>query len=236
MIITINIDELRNKIYDIGFFKDFMKITVKNIFKTLNCKITRNTINIINIPNQYINFIGKTIEKILNSEDFWNEYDSYVYQISLNNKNFKMLDLLFDMFGVNTKDQSKFLQKLDNIQIGYNEDLHFITKSPLENNINSRVIQTKISNDAYFYKIQHNSNIESNSAIKIFKNLNLKINDYKIIDNPKDTYSFQIILDDDLESYVELLYVYDKNVLLKYNDKILDNYKNYSVQVKLFNK
>lgn len=231
MIVTIDTNQIKHKIYDLDFFKDFMKITVKNIYKTLNCKITKNEINIINIPNKYVNFITKTLEKILNSEEFWEEYESYIYQTSLDNKNFKMIDLLFDMFNVTQKNQIPFLKTLDNIQIGYNEDLHFITKEPLNNSIDNRIVQTRLTNDVYFYKIQHNTNLHSNSAIQIFKNL--KLDDYRIIDNPKNTYSFQIILDNDLNSYVELLYVYDKNQILKYIDKILDNYKNYSVEVKL---
>lgn len=231
MIVTIDTNEIIHKIYDLDFFKDYMKITVKNIYKTLNCKVTKNKISIINIPIKYIHFITKTLETILNSDEFWEEYESYIYQTSLDNKNFKMIDLLFDMFNVTKKEQIPFLQTLDNVQIGYNEDLHFITKSPLVNSVDNRIVQTRLTNDAYFYKIQHNTNLHSNSAIKIFKNL--KLDEYRIIDNPKNTFSFQIILDNDLDSYVELLYVYDKNEILKYIDKILDNYKNYSVEVKL---
>ena len=76
-----------------------------------------------------------------------------------------MIDLLFDMFNV-TKEQIPF-KTLDNVQIGYNEDLHFITKSPL---VNLLIIECSNKLQTLLYKIQHNTNLHSNSAIKIFKN------------------------------------------------------------------
>ena len=54
-----------------------------------------------------------------------------------------------------------------------------------------------------------------------------------IINKPSEMYSFQIILDKDLDSYAQLLYVYEKNEIMKRSKQILDDYNKFSVEVKL---
>lgn len=228
MIITININPFKNKIKDLDFFKDYIKICIRKINKLLKCKITPNQINILNVPVNYVDFIKKTIDVLLNSDTFWSDYNSYVFESSLDSKEFKLIDLFFDMFNLKPKQQSKIFKKIDNLQIGYNEDLYFFTKKKINSN---DVIETRIADNTYFYKIQHNSDIHKDSSIKIFNNL--KLDDYKIINKPSNMYSFQIIVDEDIDSFSELLYIYDKNEVYKYSNMILDNYKKFSTTIKL---
>ena len=160
MIIEIDINQFKSKIYDIDFFKDYMKICVRKIHPLLKCRVTIGAINVINVPILYVDFINRTLITILDSEHFWKDYQSYIYKSSLNNKNFKLIDLLFDMFNIKPNDQLNLLQTINNVQIGYDEKLKIFTKTPLPNK--DRLVETHIANNAYFYKIQHNSDVHTN--------------------------------------------------------------------------
>lgn len=195
-------------------FNNRLKNAIKHVYPSMLFKISRDDdsqIIIEDVPIIYVNSIKNTLEHIFENIDFDSESSSSENDDSL-------IKLMFKSFGIeNLDDRESFLNQILNIRIEYKEDLFFYSNTLIQDKPRLKMLYG--NDNRYFYKINYNSKLHTNSSLKLFNNIiqaNSQSKEISIINNPSTLFKFQFKLETDLNILTKIIKVYRKSDILKY--------------------
>ena len=207
--------------------KDFdnkIEKAIKEVYPSLIFKPPRKNgskIVVQGVPIMYVNSIKNTLEYIFTNFSFNEKHNDLTSNESL-------IDLMFKSFSLGKKDREGFLNEILNIKIEYKEDLFFYSKTPIKNR--NRLKMLYQNDNRYFYKINYNSKLHSDSSLKIFNNIieaDSNSKNISIINNPSTLFKFQFTLDKDLNMLRKLIKIYRRSDINKLPEEDIIQYDKY---------
>ena len=194
---------------DIKKFDTKLKNIIRHIYPSMLFKISDNIITIKDVPIIYADSIKNTLEKTLKNLDFQNENN-------ITGNDDSLINLMFKSFSLKKGQNESFLKQILNIKIEYHEDLFFYSNNLIQNKPRLKLLYE--NGNKYFYKINYNSKLHTNSSLKLFNDIietNSQTKQISVINNPSTLFKFQFKLDDNLNLLKEVIKVYKKSEIEK---------------------